>query len=92
MAIEIKGLTEGVARARSAIQQAREATDQMGQSVRRLVETANEIAQACDKHRSDLEFEATQLGNAPPVVQPPSITPMQVEPPFPTPGAGNSAV
>ena len=66
MGIEIKGLGDSVQRAKGAIGLARAAADRMNASVAGLVKTANEIADSCDKHRADLEFEATQLGNSPP--------------------------
>lgn len=72
--LKIKGLTEMVSSARAGIQAARSAASDLGASTTAFVASAAEVKKQIDAARSDLEFEATQLGNNGPASSPVSGT------------------
>lgn len=64
--LKIKGLADAVTRVRSGILAARAAASGVDNAARAFVASANALCKQIDDARSDIEFEATQLGNSPP--------------------------
>jgi hypothetical protein len=64
--LKIKGLSDVVKRAREGISSVRAAASGVDQSAMAFVASAASVQQQIDAARSDLEFEATSLGNGGP--------------------------
>lgn len=62
--MEIKGLANRVADARKAINDARNASVDLGDAANAFAADANEITKQIKKHHEDLKFEAETLGNS----------------------------
>lgn len=64
--LKIKGLGETAARVKAGIAAVRDAAGRTDSAAKAFVTTADALTKQLDDARADMEFEATQLGNAPP--------------------------
>lgn len=74
MDLKIKGLGDAAARVKAGIAAVRAAADRTDQSAKAFIMSADALTKQIDDARSDMEFEATQLGNSPPAGTAPTTT------------------